>query len=152
MKSTNTIVPSILDTVSAETEKKTKRPPRGKGKGKADKLEEKAYAFIMEQFERYEKLKNDKDFQEKLKKDPYLASTIIKDLAQLAKRILDITVQKLRLEELRAMRGNDTNGAGNGSQVVFILQGRDIPVAGIKTVEINPEDAVKQFKTIGRDV
>lgn len=117
-------------------------------KSKADDMEDKAYGFIMEMFANYEELKKDKTFRERIEKDPYLASTLIKDLSQLAKRILDITVAKLRIEELRSQKNEGNN---TGSQVVFILQGRDIPVQGQQTIEISPEDAVANFKTIGRD-
>jgi hypothetical protein len=117
-------------------------------KSKADDMEDKAYGFIMEMFKNYEEMKQDKTFRERIEKDPYLASTVIKDLSQLAKRILDITVAKLRIEELRNQKGTSE---GTGNQVVFILQGRDTPVTSQKVIEVNPEDAVANFKTIGRD-
>ena len=130
-------------------EKKRGRPVGSTSKkSKADDMEDKAYSFIMEMFANYEVIKGDASFQDRLKKDPYLASTLTKDLSQLAKRILDITVAKLRIEELKSQKNEGNN---TGSQVVFILQGRDAPVQGQQVIEVNPEDAVANFKTIGRD-
>jgi len=130
-------------------EKKRGRPVGSTSKkSKADDMEDKAYSFIMEMFANYEVLKQDATFQQRLKTDPYLASTLTKDLSQLAKRILDITVAKLRIEELKNQKAS---GEPTGNQVVFILQGRDAPVVGQKIIEVNSQDAVASFKTVGRD-
>ena len=144
----NPTIPAVPNPFLPEKRKAGRPPGSTSKKSKADDMEDKAYSFIMEMFANYEVLKQDASFQERLKKDPYLASTLTKDLSQLAKRILDITVAKLRIEELKSQKNEGNN---TGSQVVFILQGRDAPVQGQQIIEVNPEDAVANFKTIGRD-
>jgi hypothetical protein len=144
----NPTIPAVPNALLPEKRKAGRPPGSTSKKSKADDMEDKAYGFIMEMFANYEVIKGDASFQQRLAKDPYLASTLTKDLSQLAKRILDITVAKLRIEELKSQKGS---GETTGNQVVFILQGRDTPVVGQKIVEVNPQDAVASFKTVGRD-
>lgn len=138
----NQSVPALPDSPLPE-KKKMGRPP----KSKADKMEDRAYGFIMDQFDHYDTMKNDKDFQAKLKKDPYLASTLVKDLGQLAKRILDITVAKLRIEELKNQKISENTG-NEGAKNVFIIQGLYDSKAP-KAIEVTTDDGPVKFQTKG---
>lgn len=138
--------PSIPALPDANLPKKRGRP-FGSTTSKADKMEDKAYAFIMEMFANYDELKKDKTFQERLAKDPYLASTLTKDLSQLAKRILDITVAKLRIEELKNQKASES-GTGDGAKNVFIIQGLYDSTAP-KTIEVTTDDGPVKFQTKG---
>ena len=129
-------------------EKKRGRPVGSTSKkSKADDMEDKAYSFIMEMFANYEVLKQDATFQQRLKTDPYLASTLTKDLSQLAKRILDITVAKLRIEELKSQKMTES-GADNGAKNVFIIQGLYDSNAP-KAIEVTTDDGPVKFQTKG---
>jgi hypothetical protein len=141
----NPSIPAVPDT--SLPEKKRGRPVGATSKkSKADNMEDKAYGFIMEMFANYEELKKDATFQERLTKDPYLASTLIKDLSQLAKRILDITVAKLRIEELKSQKA--TEAGGDGAKNVFIIQGLYDSNAP-KTIEVTTDDGPVKFQTKG---
>lgn len=142
-KSTSS-VPALPDS-SLPEKKKVGRPP----KSKADKLEEKAYAHIMELFESYEQVKSGADLQQLMRKDPYLASQIVKDLNQLTKQILNITVAKLRLEEARLQKALENKNDGNtGTKNVFIIQGL-YDSSAPKAIEVTTDDGPVKFQTKG---
>jgi hypothetical protein len=143
--SPNSSPPALPD--ANPPDKRKRGRPVGSTVSKADKMEDKAYAFIMEMFANYDELKKDATFQERLKKDPYLASTLTKDLSQLAKRILDITVAKLRIEELKNQKANDGNN-GDGAKNVFIIQGL-YDSSAPKTIEVTTDDGPVKFQTKG---
>ena len=142
----NPTIPAVSNPLLPE--KKRGRPVGSTSKkSKADDMEDKAYSFIMEMFANYEVIKGDASFQDRLKKDPYLASTLTKDLSQLAKRILDITVAKLRIEELKSQKASE-NGTENGAKNVFIIQGLYDSNAP-KTIEVTTDDGPVKFQTKG---
>ena len=140
-------IPAVPNTLLPEKRKAGRPPGSTSKKSKADDMEDKAYSFIMEMFANYEVIKGDASFQDRLKKDPYLASTLTKDLSQLAKRILDITVAKLRIEELKSQKASE-NGTENGAKNVFIIQGLYDSNAP-KTIEVTTDDGPVKFQTKG---
>jgi hypothetical protein len=140
-----------ISTVNVPEEESKTTKYRGKNKSKVDQIEAKAWEHILEMFDAAEALKADKGktLAEMVKKDPFMATQMMKELNLMVKRILDISITKLKIEELKVAKNKEGEN-NNGSKTIFIMQGRDMPVQ-INNGEVGIKIDPKQFEMKGRD-
>jgi hypothetical protein len=146
-------IDSIGEDQEEEPEEKPKKklPEKTTARSKADKAEEMSLDYALDMYDAVKKLREGKSLAEMAKKNPLLAAQLAKDLTYITKTLLSITIAKIKLEETRLQREmmKGEGGNGGGSQTIFILQGRDLPVTNSNTIEIS--STPENFEMIGRD-